>query len=76
MEINNLTAEQIFELIANNLSECNTLVAELGKKKQVDKEELLKLKNELMFARSKARHMAKLLEDTKKPINALKFSST
>jgi hypothetical protein len=73
--LNTLTAKQILDLLSNHLSECNALVAELGKKAQLDKEELRKLKNDLMFARSKARNLAKLLEDQKKPINAFKFSS-
>jgi septation ring formation regulator EzrA len=74
--LNTLTAEKIFDLLANNLSECNALVAELGKKTQLDREELRKLKNDLMFARSKARNLAKSLEDEKRPINSFKFSST
>jgi hypothetical protein len=73
--LNALTSEQILELLSNHLSECNTLVAELGKKARLDGEELRKLKNDLMFARSKARNLAKSLKDQKKPINSFKFSS-
>ena len=74
--INNLTPEEILDLLINNLSECNRLVTTLGKKAHLDTEELRKLKNDLMFARSKARHLAKALEDMKRPVNAFKFSST
>jgi hypothetical protein len=78
METNltNLNAEQILNLLVNNLSECNTLIAELSKKAGLDEEELRKLKNDLMFARSKARNLAKLLEDMKKPVNAFRLSSS
>jgi hypothetical protein len=73
---NNLTPEEILDLLMNNLSECNRLVAILGKKARLDQEELRKLKNDLMFARSKTRHLAQALEDMKKPINVVRFSST
>lgn len=73
---NNLTPEEILNLLIDNLSECNSLVATLSKKATLDKEDLRKLRNDLMFARSKARHLAKTLEDMKKPVNAFNFSST
>jgi septation ring formation regulator EzrA len=72
---NNLTPEEILDLLMDNLSECNRLVATLGKKARLDREELRKLRNDLMFARSKARHLAQALEEMKKPINAFKLSS-
>ncbi|MBN1993380.1 MAG: hypothetical protein JW953_11825 [Anaerolineae bacterium] len=72
--INNLSPEEILDILINNLSECNKLVATLSKKAHLDQEELRKLRNDLMFARSKVRHLAKTLEELKKPINAFKFS--
>jgi hypothetical protein len=74
--LNNLTPEEILDLLMKNLSECNRLVAALGKKARLDQEELRKLRNDLMFARSKTRHLIQALEDMKKPINVFKFSST
>ena len=74
--LNNLTPEEILDLLMNNLSECNRLVATLSKKAHLDAKEVRKLKNDLMFVRSKARHLAKALEDMKRPVNVFKFSST
>jgi septation ring formation regulator EzrA len=73
---NNLTPEEILDLLMDNLSECNRLVAILGKKARLDQEELRKLRNDLMFARSKTRQLAQALEDMKRPINVFNFSST
>lgn len=70
-----LSPEEIVEVLISKLSECNTLVAVLGKKSDLDQADLRKLRNELMFTRTKARHLAKELEEMKKPVNAFKFSS-
>ena len=73
-EIVNLTPEEIVDLLVANLSECNRLVSVLGKKSSLDEEELRKIKNSLMFTRTKARNLAKALDELKKPVNSFKFS--
>jgi hypothetical protein len=65
-----LDSEEIVELLITKLSECNTLVSLLGQKSHLDPDDLRKLRNELMFSRTKARHLAKELEDMKKPVNS------
>ena len=74
-DITKLNPEEMIELLLNNLAECNKLVSALGQRSQLDREELLKIKNNLMFTRTKARNLAKMLEDMKKPINSFKLSS-
>ena len=75
IDIAKLTSEEIIELLLTNLAECNKMVSALGKKSSLDQEELRKIKNNLMFTRTKARNLAKALEDMKKPINSFKISS-
>lgn len=74
-EVAKLTPEEIVELLIQNLSDCNTLVALLGKKSELDPADLRKLRNELMFTRTKARNLSKILEEMKKPVNAFKIVS-
>ncbi len=74
-DIDALSVEEILAQIVTNLSECNSLVSALGKKARLDREDLRKLRNDLMFARSKARNLAKAYEDTKRPIDSFKLSS-
>lgn len=69
-ELAKLPPEEIVDQLINKLSECNTLVAILGKKTSLDPADLRKLRNELMFTRTKARSLAKELEEMKKPVNA------
>jgi 5-bromo-4-chloroindolyl phosphate hydrolysis protein len=78
MNTNNLgklTPEEIVEMLVSNLSECNRLVAALSKKSGLDQADLRKLRNELMFARTKVRNLAKTLDEMKKPVNSFKLSS-
>lgn len=74
-DINALSTEQMLELLAAHLSECNSLVSALGKKAPFDREELRKLRNDLMFARSKARNLAKAFEEMRRPVDSFKLSS-
>ena len=74
-DIAKLKPEEIVELLIANLAECNNMVSILGKKSSLDQEELRKIKNNLMFMRTKARNLAKALDDMKKPINSFKLSS-
>ena len=74
-DISKLTSEEIVELLVANLAECNRLVSALSRKSALDQEELRKIKNNLMFTRTKARNLAKALEDMKKPINKFRLSS-
>ena len=74
-DIAKLTSEEIVELLVNNLSECNRLVSVLSKKSSLDEEELRKIKNSLMFTRTKARNLAKALDEMKKPVNSFKYST-
>jgi hypothetical protein len=67
--------EEILEHILNNLSECNHLVSALGKKAPFDQEDLRKLRNDLMFARSKARNLAKAYKDMKRPVDSFRLST-
>jgi len=69
-DIVKLDAEEIVELLITKLSECNTLVSLLSRKSHLDTDDLRKLRNELMFSRTKARHLAKELEELKKPVNS------
>ncbi len=75
-DIEALSPEEIIERLMTNLSECNHLVSALGKKGPFDQEDLRRLRNDLMFARSKARNLAKACEEMKRPINAFKLSSS
>ena len=70
-----LDPEEIVELLIVKLSECNALVSVLGKKSNLDQADLRKLRNELMFTRTKARNLAKTLEDLKRPVDSFKLSS-
>lgn len=74
-DITKLTPDELADLLVNKLSECNTIVSLLGKKSQLDTAELRKIRNELMFARTKARHLTKTLDDMKKPVNSFKLAS-
>ena len=74
-KIKELSAEEIVELLIANLSECNTLLSILGTKAEFDQKNVRKLRNELMFARTKARNLARELEEMKKPTNTFKLSS-
>lgn len=74
-DIAKLNAEEMVNLLLDNLAECNRLVSALGQKSQLDREELLKIKNNLMFTRTKTRSLARALEEMKKPINSFKLSS-
>ena len=69
------SAEEIVELLIANLSECNTLLSILGTKAEFDQNNLRKLRNELMFARTKARNLARELEEMQKPTNTFNLSS-
>ena len=69
-----LNSEQAVELLITKLSECNILVGVLSKKSALDQDDLRKLRNELMFTRTKARNLAKTLEENKKPVNSFKLS--
>ena len=73
--ITQLSPEEIVELLMANLSECNSLVSALSKNTQLNRADLRKLRNDLMFARSKARNLGKALEDSKRPVNAFNLSS-
>ncbi len=71
----NLDPEEIVERLIHKLSECNTLVSLLSKKSELDSADLRKLRNELMFTRTKARNLAKTLDEMKRPVDAFKLSS-
>lgn len=71
----NLDPEQIVEQLIYRLSECNTLVSLLDKKSELDSADLRKLRNELMFTRTKARNLAKMLDEMKRPVDAFRISS-
>jgi hypothetical protein len=73
--ISDLAPEEIIELLLATLSECNSLVSLLGRKSSFNPEELRKLRNNLMFARTRVRGLAKTLEDAKRPINSFRLSS-
>jgi len=75
-DINDLDVEEILELLMTNLSKCNSLVSALGGKAPFDREDLRRLRNDLMFARSKARNLAKSFEDMKRPVNSFRLSSS
>ncbi len=75
-DITKLNAEEIVDQLIANLNECNKLVSILGKKSPLDQEELRKIKNNLMFTRTKARNLAKSLAEMKKPINAFRYASS
>ena len=75
LDIDALSVEEILAQIMANLSECNSLVSALGKKARFEREDLRKLRNDLMFARSKARNLAKTYEDMKRPIDSFRLSS-
>ena len=71
----NLNPEEIVDRLIHKLSECNTLVSLLSKKSTLDTADLRKLRNELMFTRTKARNLAKTLDDMKRPVDAFRLSS-
>jgi|GEM_PF-2011327 len=74
-DVINLDPEEIIEHLIHKLSECNTLVALLNKKSELNSTDLRKLRNDLMFTRTKARNLAKTLDNMKKPVNAFRLSS-
>ena len=71
----NLDPEEIVEKLIGKLSECNTLVSLLSKKSELNAADLRKLRNELMFTRTKARNLAKVLDNMKRPVDAFRLSS-
>ena len=71
----NLDPEEIAERLIHKLSESNTLVSLLSKKSALDSADLRKLRNELMFTRTKARNLAKTLDEMKRPVDAFRLSS-
>jgi hypothetical protein len=74
-DIDKLSTEEMLELLVANLSECNSLISALGKKVPFDREELRKLRNDLMFARSKARNLTKAFENMRRPIDSFNLST-
>lgn len=71
----NLEPEEIIEHLIYKLSECNTLVALLNKKSELNSTDLRKLRNNLMFTRTKAKNLAKTLDNMKRPVDAFRLSS-
>ena len=74
-DITKLGSEELIDLLINKLSECNTLVSVLRRKSHLDPADLRKLRNELMFSRTKARNLAKELNELKKPVNSFLTSA-
>ena len=74
-DLTNLDPEQIVDRLIHKLSECNALVSLLSKKSDLNQADLRKLRNELMFTRTKARNLAKTLDDMKRPVDAFRLSS-
>lgn len=70
-----LTAEEILDRLITNLTECNRLVSILGQKAPFDREELRKLRNDLMFARSKTRNLIKAYEEMQRPVDSFRLSA-
>jgi len=73
--VTNLNPDEIVDRLIANLAECNKLVSILGQQTPLDPADLRKIKNNLMFTRTKARNLARSLEDMKKPVNAFRVSS-
>ena len=78
METNatNMSVEETLGQLMTHLSECSQLVLALGKKTEFEQEELLKLRNDLMLARSKALNLAEVYAEMLQPSNSLKLTST
>lgn len=65
-----VSVEETLGQLMTHLSECSQLVLALGNKAEFEQEELLKLRNDLMFARSKARNLAEVYAEMLKPVNS------
>ncbi len=73
-KLGKLNGEELVDQLQAHLAECNKMVSLLKKKTSLDPEELRKIKNNLMFTRTKVRGLSKSLQEMKKPINSFKMS--